>query len=378
MFNGAAVVPVNLPSKSFSAGGNDTIALRDLPATLFGRICHLVGIVFNVSATPTFGVGGEPTTVGINNVVKKCDFWDGGMNRFQGGFNHLRARERLENGGIVNPDADTATASTVSRHFRRTWTPGPANYANQSDFAIPVGSLRDAEVRLEYGSLSDIGAGVTALTATVRPVALLSLLDEVRVPPAYQFVQSTLNAADQLIPGRALYTHLALLNSASFDAITAGDFESVSVDMGFGNVLTGVRTDALTALFQASFGRGSVDGVQGEPAAASDDNMKGISETTLVAQSADLQPVLFNGPGAKLSKAFRAETGLRIQWSGSQTSAVALMGRILEQPPAVVQRITQLATDVLKRTPRSIEIKTASKKPYTGPQKGFMPWQVKV
>ena len=67
--------------------------------------------------------------------------------------------------------------------------------------------------------------------------------------------------------------------------------------------------------------------------------VNGSTPTAIAAATADLQPVLFNGANAKLSKALRAETGVRLRWSGSQTTGVALMGKVLEQPPAVVQAI---------------------------------------
>jgi hypothetical protein len=116
-----------LPSVTYAASGSDTVQLKDLPKQLRGRIPHVKRFIFEVDFTPTHTTA--QTTVGNNNLVTACDFWDGRVNRFVGGFNHLRVKEKLSAGKIRIADADTDTASGTARYFRRvlghpTWPAG--------------------------------------------------------------------------------------------------------------------------------------------------------------------------------------------------------------------------------------------------------------
>jgi hypothetical protein len=373
--------PYPLQTRTFTAGGQDVIPLRDLPKTLFGKVAHLVKVTFDNILTPDVGGGALPTIVGTNNLVVQADFWDGSLMRFQGGFNHMRMKERLHFGGIACPDPDADTADTVARYFRRTLHMGPPQYIGApSDFAVPCAALENGEIRLRYGALADISANaVAATTGQIFPTAWLLLLDEVRIPPAYSFTFQTATSNDLTLPGRSLYSELALLNSGTFDAIAAGDFGSISVNFGYGDAIPAVRASVLSAHFQDTFARGNVDAVQGEPVAASDDNAKRVNPATptaVAAQLADLQPVVFQGHGAKITKLPRAESAVRLSWNGAQASGVVLMGRILEQPPTVVGQIANRALGQLRRPHKAIAVKTVSKKAYEGSHAPFMPWKV--
>jgi hypothetical protein len=368
-----------LPTQTYSASGSATQSLRDLPKQVLGRLAHVAKFVFNATFTPT--TTALPTTVGNNALVQAVDFWDGEVMRFQGGFNHLRQKERMHSGGIRIPDADTDPASTVARYYRRTLHVGPPQFEGApSDHVIPCGVLENGELRFRYGALTDLAADCTAATGSIRVVAHLVLLDELRIPPRYTYGFQSLGAADVNLAGRALYESLAMLNSASFDAITAGDFANIRLDLGQGDIVPTVKASDLTAAFQDDFARGHLNTVQGDPDAAGDDNGKMIGTTGLatLAVSVDLQPVLWSPPGARISKLFEAASVARLAWSGTQSTAVALVGKFLPQPETVVA--TQIAK-ALGRTGlsrQSMRPKTLSKQPYSGPYLEYMPWQVKV
>ena len=374
-----------LPTKSFSAGGQDVIPLRDLPKTLFGRICHLAAIVFAVTLTPTFTTA--PTVIGANNVVQACDVHDGTMYRFQGGFNELRLKEYLSLGRLRIPDPDADTASTGARYFRRIWHVGPPHMRGGvdnggTDYVIPTAALTDGECRITYGALTDISADCTAATATIKVSAALSLLDEVRVPPAYQFYYQSLNAADVSLPGRALYETLALCDNAAMAAITAGDFATFNLDLGQGDIVPAVPSEILGEMFNDVKQAGHLTSMAGEPVAANDDNAKAVNGSTPTALTTAyriVQPILFTPKDAKLSKLPKADNTARLRWSGSQTSGYLLIGRILESSPAVSGQLAAKALTNLSRVPRGEpKVKTDSKVDYKGPNGTFMPLKVKV
>ncbi len=371
--------PIKLKSLTYAAGGDDTVELSKIPKQLFGRLVHLVAIEYAVAMTPTYSTA--PTTVGVNNLLTKCDFFDGKMLRFEGGFNHLRAKERMAYGRVAIPDADTDTASGTGRYFRRFCTLGPDNMAGfPTDNVIPAGMLENGELRIKYGALTDISADTTACTATVRVTAWVTLLDEIRIPPAYQFRFQTAGAADVALQGRAAYESIALLNSGSFDAIGAGDFADITLDLGGGSIIPGIQAEDLQAAFLYFRGIGDVGGFMGEPEAASDDNHKIVNRgtpTALVGGAQDLQMVLFSGPGAKLSKLHVAESVAKLAWSGSQPTAVVLTSRFLAQEESQVAANIAAALGKLKAK-GSMLPKTLSKRPWTGPLIDFAPWAVKV
>ena len=381
----AQTVTYQLPSVSLTAlgaSGQTTVPLSDLPKAWNGRVAHLMKLHFRTTYTPT--TTALPDVVGNNNVFKSCDIWDGSFARFVGGFNDLRTFDRMHHGAIAIPDADTDTASGTARYFHRVWHPGPPNFAGApQDFAIPTGMLSNGEVRITTGALTDLAADCTAYTGTVVVVAELLLADEVRIPPAYQVLSQNVSGSDISIQGRALYEFLALYDSATKGAWSAGDLGAITVEAGQGNIVNATAPEMLSSIFQAAWGRGEVGVFKGQPAAASDDNGKQVNHASplaLVASVNDLQPVLFTGPEHRISKLFLAESSLHLSWaSASQSTAVAIFGRILPQPQSVMNANVGKALAKLEgRRPTGGGIKTLSKQPYKGPYGEFMPWTVKV
>lgn len=372
-----------LPSLSWVAGGRTVIRGRDLPATVFGRIAHLKAIHFEFDLDPTYTA--VPTVVGHNNVINRLEFFDGQQVRFTGSLNALRMFERLENGGNRVMEAVTGNASTNNRYWSRMLYMGPPGFAGSpSDFVYPCAALENAEIRVNWGALTDISSDTTAATCSVRVTAVLVLLDEVRIPPFYERTETTLAGADTPITGRALYAYIGLCNSSTYDAFAAGDIATVTVDTGQGQLVPATDARALSKLYNQEHGRGSLDGLAGDPNNATYDVNDRIvnlgTPTALAAQAFDLQPVVWCPPGTRITKVAGAvESSLRLRWSGANGSGtMALVGRILAQPPTAVAAIAERARRVLGAQGGNIKVKTLSKDSYNGPAVEFMPYSYKL
>lgn len=378
---GSQPIPYQLPDLTWTAGSKGVHLLKDLPHKVRGRIAHVVGISWEVDVDPTFTTA--PTNFGLNQVVKGLKIHDGSQLRFDGNFAYLRVFEALELGRLRQPDPDTNSGSTNNFYFGRYWSPGPANFlGNPTDFALCCASLENASITYDFGALTDISADTTAATVTIKTVVWLMPMDEVRVPPVYERQAYAANSADLLLTGRALYPFMALLNSANVDAISAGDFGSITVNDGDGELVSALDAEVLCKAFQAQMASGQFTPVQGEPRAATDDNPKEInsgSPTAAVAVTAAVQPVLWCTPGAMISKVVaRAETGLRVRWNGSQASGIVLVGRILEQPNTVIASTATKALNKLGIGFKGAKVKTLSKSDYRGPLREFMPYKVEI
>ncbi len=376
------LVPYSLPAITWAAGGSATHTLRDVPKSLFGRICHVHSITWEVDVDPTFTTA--PTVIGLNNVVSDLQIFDGSFNRFSGGgFNLLRVFEALENGKLSHPEPDTNSASTNNFYFARTWHCGPRHLAGApSDFLYPGAALENGEIKYRFGALTDISADTTAATVAIRAIVWLAVLDELRIPPALERMAYTAGAADLNLTGRAMYLYMAMLNSASVDAITAGDFGAMTVDTGAGQLISAIDAEELGRAYHSQMDSGQFTVVQGEQRASTDDNpviKNGGTPTALVAATAAIQPLVWCPPGTRLSKVPAvADSVCRVRWNGSQASGAIAATRVLEQSQTAMATVAARALNRLGLRDRGTKVKTLSKAPYTGPRPDFMPYAVKV
>lgn len=372
-----------LPSQVYAAGGNASQTLRDCPKQIIGRLCHLTAVQYDAAVTETWSV--TPTVAGNNNFLTQVDFWDGAINRFQGGFNQLRAKERLQTGRNRTPDADVAVTSTNPRSFSRMFHVGPVQFDGfPTDFAIPTGMLENGEIRMRFGTLTELQGAtgvITVATGTLKITVHLILLDELRIPPIYTFTNQTVNAGDFNISGRCLYEGIAIQVALSPTAFSAGDLGNITVDLGSGNVVNSIPKETLNQAFNDGMASGDIGSVVGEPLNATDVRWRQVNKTTPTALQVadnDLQPVLWAEPGCRISKLWSAESVARVKWDGSRTSAVLLVSRILPQNAAVAGANAQRALGRLNLSIVGLDVKTLSKKPYAGPYGEYMPWKVKT
>lgn len=374
--------PYALPTVTYSAGTRTTQPLNVLPKTFLGKLAHVEKFVFSCVVTPTFTTA--PTLVGNNNLMAAVDFWDGSIMRFQGGFNHMRAKEKMQLGHNLLADATTATTSTNSRYFKRVLHMGPPQMEGApSDFLVPTGMLENGELRFTHGALTDISADTTACTGSVRIVASLALFDEIRIPPAYQYVNQVVTSGDANLPGRALYESIAAVTSTSFGAFSNGDLGNVRIDFGQGDLVTTIKSYDLLAQFLVDTQGGEIGCPSGEPEGAADVNNAIINRgaspaTALATQSNDLAPLFWTPRHCRISKLALSESLVHLRFDGSKTPVTVLLGRILSQPATVIAANVSKALSRLNVTAKGYKIKTLSKQQYGGPLGEFMPFQVVV
>lgn len=371
---------VPLPSVNITASGTATITLNTIPKTAHGRILHLRRFLFKAAFAPSFTTA--PTIVGNNNLVQQCDFFDGRMYRFQGGFNAMRARERIHQSCVKVPEANISPTTGQTRYLRRSLYLGPTNMVNSnSDFLLPVGALENGTLQVTFCPLTSLSADTTAVTGTLYPYAECVELDEIRIPPAIQFMAYTAGAPDYQIAGRAAFLNLFALNSGSYDAISAGDFGSFTVDLGQGDIIPTIPADVLTAAYQSDMNADETNTFQGEPVGATDSNARQMdhnSTTLLTPQASDLQPIIWTPVGGKITKAPLADANGRVRWNGTQSTAVLLAERILSQPRNVSGAIADAAFKAIGKGMGAVSVKTYSKETYDGPYLEFMPIKVAV
>jgi hypothetical protein len=370
----------NLPSQTFAAGGYTTILLGQLPKQVFGRIPHVRRFIFDVTYTPT--TTALPTVVGNNNLVNRLDFHDGRIMRWTAGFNSLRAHERISTGNIRVPDADTDTASGTARYYRRVLHMGPPNMAGGlSDFMLPTGVLDAGYLGFTFGALTDLASDCTACTGTIKVAVELELMDEIRIPPSYNFQVINANSATVPIPGRALYCSLSAFKTTAYGNWTAGDLANIRLDFGQGDVVPSIPAEVLQAAYHDDFARGDWT-FNGDTYAASDDNAKQVnhaSPTAIAAAQNDLAMFWWTRDKQKLTKLQLAESFATLYWSGAATAALVNVARILPQGPSVLTAYTNAALAAIKRSPAgSPKFKPLSKKDYTGPFREFFPVVQKV
>jgi hypothetical protein len=377
--------PLRIPT--FAVGGTDVVPLDILPTTLAdGILAHLVGFVFDVSATPSISGGASATVYGQNNLVELIEFNDGMNLRARASFNELRFRDWLEAGRLVHPDPDAAADAEVPQ-FRRSMLIGPRNFAGSpSDFMLPTACLEGASLQFNFiSALTRYHANCTALASvSIRPYALLAGLDnELRNAPMFHWDRIPAGQPDIAIPGRALYTSLAMVDTLATPgtAITAGDFAQVGIDTGKGSIRN-MDVQAYSAKFNAEMSSGHVNGLYGEPRSTQDDNAKMVNSATptaLAAASAVLQPVINSPPGMRITKGlYEAGAQLRLVWSGSQTTAGLIYGRILNQSSAAESMFIARGLDRLKREFKERKVKTLDKRPYSGDRAGYLPSAYKL
>ncbi len=374
--------PVPLKPATFSAGQREPIPL-DVPPTMLGGWNHIESIDFVCSVTPTLS-SGALTPLEAQNIVTGLVVNDGIQNRCNVSFALLRFIEMLELGKLQAPDPDSA-ATTEPIYFSRRWRVGPALFAGSpTDHLLPAAAIKGGRIELQYGALADLDVAATAVTVTIQPIAnCVPLYGELRIPPLskWDFIDAAVRNID--VQGKALHHTLAMFNSGTYDAITAGDFANITLTGSAGVVGAATHIADLERKFYLDKMAGHITPVQGEPRAATDDNAKVVNPgtpTALVAATANVSPILWYNPGCRISKVRAyAESQFNIKWDGSQTTARILSGRLEAQGEAARAVMLARALAVLGLPGhKGLGIKTLSKKPYKGDVGDFMPWAAKT
>lgn len=369
------LIPFPLKSVNFSAGGAEQVQLSDIPARMDGRAVNVEAISFDVKVTPTLN-SGAMTAEEAQKIVSQLTIQDSVRKHFDGSFRTLRLFEALENGVLHAPEPDdAATAEEVN--FIRTWRPG-IGLAQPGDFKLPAAVCgQGATIDFKFGALTDVDAQATAISATIQPVAWLSLSDDFVLPSMVERKESAINK-DGSIVSEAVYAFLGLADSGALGVIAAGDFANVSLGCA------GIQTKKLhiTALERAYHEQMRVLGfsqVHGEIRAATDDNPKRQNGTALVAATSVLSPLIWTPRGAKLSKLpFAAQNELNVSWDGTQAAGYYLATRILKRTSDMEQQYLATAQQKLGVRLVAPKVPTVSKAPYMGPRARYLPVKFKI
>ena len=338
---------------------------------------HVTGFVVAIDLDPTFTTA--PTIVELSKALANLIFKaDSGRVAVNLSGPDLRAMEAYENGGkLVVPDADLTSGSTNNFYATRYVNFAPLGYAGgDDDFALPVALLGEATLDLTYPAFTDVSADGTAGTVRVRIFAMCVGLNRVNIPPKFD-LRSFAAAGNAVELGeRSLITHALLCDSAAHAAITAGDFANLSFRDREGDFLSAVPAAVLTSMYWAQNRTGQLGIIQGEPQAATDDNLKivnGASPTAVVGASAAYQPVLWSAQGARIGQN-AIETPGRLSWTGTQATGHLLVRRIL---PRSAEEAKEAAERAFRRCGipfKGIGIRTLDRRPYVGDAAEYMPW----
>lgn len=365
-----------LPVATFAAGSASPVDLSTIPAQLAGRIVHVSGFKFLVTITATLS-SGTVTPEEAQKFVRSLTIKDGtGRQHFNGSLASLRLQDALERGWLNVPEGD-ALATTEVGQFVREFNFAPAGMADPTDFVQPGGIFRGGVINFGWGAITDPDANITALTAEIRPYAILELHDELILGAMVERYESVLNNG-VAIGAEGLYTELALCNSASLDAITAGDFSEVQVQAD-GFMRERIHVADLEKMFHGDKNVPSgLSLIHGEPRQVTDDNPKMVNGTALAAAPANISPVIWTPDGCMISKlVFAAKNTLTVKWSGSQASAYMLATRIIPRTAQDVGKIEALIKTSLAVQYGGLEPRTG-KPDYSGPRIAYMSLKAKV
>ena len=370
-------IEIPLQSVTFTAGSVSTIDFGALQPQLAGRIVHVSEFKFVVAATPTLS-SGTATPEELQKAVRNLVVRDGtGRQLFNGSFASNRLQDGLERGFYNVPESDAA-ATTEAVYFQRSLGLAPRGFGEEVDFVQPAAVFRGGSMTFSFGALTDVDAACTALTLTIQPYAVCQLHDELILGTLVERFESVLNNG-QVIGAEALYADLAICNSSTFDAITAGDFANVeTIANGFSR--QAIHVADLERMYHEDKNVPSgLTLIHGEPRAATDDNAKVISGTALAAASAIISPVIWAPKGAKISKlVYHAQPNLTLKWSGSQAAGYMLATRLVPRSASDFGKAESLIKTALSLNIKSVNARTQSKEDYNGPRRAYMPLKCKV
>lgn len=368
----------------WTAGSDLVVNLMNLPDLLGDAIAHVMNFDITLNLTPTYTTA--PTNVGNNNAVKQVQLFDGSKEWLQqSGFNALRAFERLEAPGkLVIPDPLTNGGTGTPRYVRRRFSWGPPSM-KFADSVMPCSQLNQGgQFTLSAGALLDLSGDCTACTGTYDITANLIGLYELRFAPWYERIVLPLTNGTP-VAMKALYAIIAAINSTSYDAFAAGDIGTVTIDGVLnGTLFKPTKAQQLTMASNADAAAGQLDGINGDPANATNDVAMRQANlgtpTALTAQALDLQQIQGLTKDARLTKLpCNVPSAITITVSGSNAQATQLLfGRYR---PLTAGMAADMANRCFTKLPNknfgAVGLRLGSKKQsYKGTRGEFFPKQV--
>lgn len=375
------LVPVPLPTATYSASGRSQVNTDAIPAEINGRPAHLARLDFEFVGTPTLS-SGSLTSAETAKICSKITIKDGVRTLFDESLEALRVFEALENGSLLRPEHDDiATATEVA--FVRSWTPGPKSFlGGLVDFVLSPGAMDGTPIELNWNPLTTIDANLTALSLTVQVVAWMCVLDDVRIAPKLERKTQS-GRSDETITGENdLYAFVGVSRPA-YASLAAGDLANIQV-LNSEAEFSQVHVTLLEKAYHEDMKVNGTSIIHGEPRSATDDNPKVIAGggTAFASASNLISPIIWSPLGSRISKlVHRAKgKGLRLKFSGSLNPALFHYTRITERSREDAGAYLELAAKALKIDVTDMvgDVATASKKAYSGPRKDFFPLKFKV
>lgn len=230
------------------------------------------------------------------------------------------------------------------------------------DTSPACGMFRDQPIELSFGSTATLYPSANAVSiGTVQPIALVE-----KVKPGQLATPVVIDYADQAAEGRlppGVYTHLGVCKEDG-TALTSAEITEITVEVDGEPVIDRLTVPQLSAIFNAMkalggevFSAGASATIPGEAV----EEHPGYAAAAGATVSVQFVPLLFPQLAGKLTKAWIAQNGIRVKWSGSLGTLRFFWRRVEPMSDAQVvkaaAKIGQVATNVRTRT--------ASKAPIT-------------
>lgn len=370
--------PVLLGILTFVAGQGQTLKFDRAMTQLGGRLAHVKKISFTAkSCIPTLS-SGSLTPAEAMKAINKLVIKDSVRTLYDGHFTSLRHFEMYENGRLSTPEPD-ALATTEEGTFTRVFDLAPRQMGNPDDFLQPLATFGTGSIYAGFEALTTIDANLTALTLIIEVHAHVAICDDLLIPPCIERVEHDIVKSIG-IDAEALYLFVALLNSNSYDAITAADITELQIT-DESTMLEGADVRALRDNYYNDFNVGQLSQVMGEPKAATDDNAKLITGTAAAAPVAVIQPAIWCPPGTFLSKvSYSARPKLSFKWTGSQGTLWGLITRVIPRTTELYGKYLAAIRQFLPVDPTTWQLKprTSSKRDYVGPRREYLPVKLKA
>lgn len=375
------LIPVPLPTATFAAGGRVNVPTDAIPAEINGRPAHLARLDFEHVGTPTLS-SGVLTAAQSSKIVSKITIKDGVRTLFDESMETLRVFEALEAGALLYPEHDDiATATEVA--FVRSWCPGPKAFlGGVIDSVMSPGAFDGTPIEVNFNTLANINANLTALSLVIQPIAWMAVLDDVRVGVKLERKTQSARSDETLVGEGDLYPFLALARP-NFAAMAAGDIANVQV-LGTDAEFNQVHVTLLEKAYHQDMKVKTGSIIHGEPRSATDDNPKVVAGggTAFASAPALVSPILWSPLGSRLTKlVHRAKgKGLRVKYTGTLNPALLIYTRVTERTREDSGAYVEIAAKALKLNLGDLvgDVATFTKKPYAGPRANYMPLKFKI
>lgn len=344
-----------LESKSYVAGGNVQVSLRDLPP---GK--RVKGFFLNLEATCT--QSGSAAAVNGDDLVNvfaniECGKRIKGTGKFFDRLNWLMRGAQV----ALTPGLPATNSAVFKRTIRLVVPFYDANAFSALDCAPVSEFYRDTPLIVDFAG-SALFSTVT-ITGTLRTWAILENA-EVGVAPSIQQVGYTDWAGQQLTLEPGLYTHAFLYkDTTGTTTITNAEVSSISMSVDGQRAIDLFRPEELAFVDDYYHAKGVSKRTESTTAPTPGEQLTDEPAATAAADSTvtlEMVPLIVPPTNYKLTQCVVVDRGIRIDFQGTLTTFRVGWRRI--EPRSVEQAVKAMAkTGVAVPDASKIKAKTASK-----------------